>query len=200
MQKNKKDRGPAQKPRRRNRHSNSFRDQIIRYLHDEKGFSWPKAERGFRAVFDVIAAGLQRGEVVKLPGLGKIKSVLSTKPQQRYWKPLWNLRTGRMQYRVVPRQRRPRRIFLLPDRGLDFTPPPSPPSAADMEARQLAAQLLGKDVVSDSVMHFLQQHGVEIRPHQPDALLRRLRELTNRGQHFNNEKTLAWAVAQLFWL
>lgn len=47
MKKKNKPEDQEQGTGRRNRHSNSFRDQIIRYLHDEKGFSWPKAELGF---------------------------------------------------------------------------------------------------------------------------------------------------------
>src|SRR5436309_9862661 len=73
---NSKPEGQEQTTGRRNRHSKSFRDQIIRYLHDEKGLSWPKAERGFHAVFELIGEAVRAGEVVELPGIGITKSVV----------------------------------------------------------------------------------------------------------------------------
>jgi nucleoid DNA-binding protein len=203
MDKHNKQKGQEQGPGRRNRDSDSFRDQIIRYLHDEKGFSWPKAERGFRRVLDVIAENIRCGEVVELPGLGTIKSVLSTKPQPRYWKPLWNVHTGKAQYRVVPRQRRPRRITFKAHPWVDLTPPP-PPTPAEIETRQLAAELLGRPV-DDRIMAELQA-GVDIHAHRPGALygpgalLRRLRHLKNRGRRFEDATSMAWAVAELYWI
>jgi nucleoid DNA-binding protein len=190
-------------PIRRNRHSNSFRDRIIRHLHYEKGFSWPKAERGFRAVFDVIAQALRSGDVVELPGIGIVKSVRCKEPVQRRWKPLYNVHTRKSRYRVVPDQRRPRRIYFRPYRHLDFTPPPPPPQPPppqEIEARQLAAELLGTDAVADNVMNYLQQYGVDVHPHYPGALLKRLRELKKRGKQFQDVMIMAGEVAQLYWL
>jgi nucleoid DNA-binding protein len=186
---------------RRNRDSDSFRDQIIRYLHDEKGFSWPKAERGFRAVFERIGEAVRSGEVVELPGIGIIKSIVRRGPAKRWWKPLHNVHTRKKSYRVVPAFRRPRRIVFTPYRALDFTPPPSP---QEIEARQLAAELLGR-TVDDRIMAELQA-GVDIHAHRPGAphgrgaLLRRLRELKKRGRHFQDVTFMAGELAGLYWI
>src|SRR5438270_554132 len=123
---NSKPEGQEQTTGRRNRHSKSFRDQIIRYLHDEKGLSWPKAERGFHAVFELIGEAVRAGEVVELPGIGIIKSVVRRHISQRRWRPLHNVHTRKKSYRVVPAFRRPRRIVFTPYRVPDFTPPPPP--------------------------------------------------------------------------
>ena len=184
MKKDNQQEGQEQGPGRRNRHSNSFRDQIIRYLHDEKGFSWPKAEESFRRVWDVIGQAVRSGDVVELPGIGTLKSVVRPGLAQRRWRPLHNVATGKKPYRVVPDFRLPRQIRFTPHPELDFTPPPPPPMPAEMEAQQLAAELLGRPVDA-SVMERLQAKGVDLHPHKPGALLRRLRELKKRGQHFS---------------
>ena len=186
---------------RRNRHSDSFRDQIIRCLHDEKGFSWPKAEDGFRRVWEVMAEAIRSGDVVELPGMGTVKSVVRKGPAQRRWRLLHNVATGEQTYRVVPDFRLPRQIRFTPYPGLDFTPPPPPPSPAEMEAQELAAELLGC-AVDASVMERLQADGVDFRAHlpgavSPGALLRRLRELKKRGRQFQDVKSMDWAVTQL---
>ena len=184
-------------PGRENRKSDSFRDQIIRYLHEEKGISGRKAERGFRAVFDRIAETVRSGEPVELPGLGILKSVRRKGPAQRRWKPVHDIHTGKKRYLVVPDFRRPRQIIFKPFLWLeDFTPPPPPPSPEEMEARQLAAELLGRPVDA-SVMYCLQVEGVDPHPHQPGALLRRLQHLKKRGRGFQTFKLTDWAVAHL---
>jgi hypothetical protein len=78
------------------------------------------------------------------------------------------------------------------------------PSAAEVEARQLAAELLGRPV-DDGTMAELQA-GVDIHAHRPGALygpgalLRRLRHLKNRGRLFEDATSMAGALAELYWL
>jgi len=199
MQKNNEPEKQKQTPARRNRHSNSFRDRTIRHLHNEEGFSWPKAEGGFRAVFQLIAEVVKSGEPVELPGIGILKSILRKEPAQRRWKPLHNVRTGKKRYKVVPDFRRPRQIVFTPYTALDFTPPPPPPSPEEIEARELAAELLGGPV-DDCVMGYLQVAVVDIHPHQPGALLRRLQGIKQRGWQFQSVERLAGAVAELYWM
>jgi nucleoid DNA-binding protein len=201
MKKKNKPEDQEQGTGRRNRHSNSFRDQIIRYLHDEKGFSWPKAERGFRTVFWAIGQAVRSGDVVELPGMGTVKSVVRRGPAQRRWRLLHNVFTGKKTYRVVPDFRLLRKIVFTPYQALDFTPPPPPPSPAEIEAQELAAELLGR-AVDASVMERLQADGVDFRAHLPGAvlpgaLLRRLRHLKGRGRQFQDVRFMDWAVAQL---
>jgi nucleoid DNA-binding protein len=204
MQKNNEPEKQKQTPARRNRHSNSFRDRTIRHLHNEEGFSWPKAEGGFRAVFQLIAEVVKSGEPVELPGIGILKSILRKEPAQRRWKPLHNVRTGKKRYKVMPDFRRPRQIVFTPYTALDFTPPPPPPSPEEIEARELAAELLGGPVDAEVMDHL--QEGADIHahrpgaPHGPGTLLRRLRELKKRGLYFQDVTSMAWAVAELYWL
>ena len=185
---------------RRNRQSNSFRDQIIRYLHNEKGFSWPEAEKSFRAVWQVISRCIRRGEVVELPGLGIIQAMRrNSKGVSRCFRPHHNIHTGKSPYRILDSTKRKFRIVFTPHPGLDLTPPPSPPSPAELEARQLAAELLGQPV-NDGTMADLQRNGIEIHPHLSGALLRRLRELKHRGRTFENVALMVYALAELYWI
>jgi hypothetical protein len=99
-----------------------------------------------------------------------------------------------------PDFRRPRKIIFTPYRRLDFTPPPPPPTPEEIEARQLAAELL-ECPVDESMMQYLQQYGVDVRPHRPGALLRRLRELKKRGRWFEDVGQLAWEMERhLYWI
>jgi len=82
-----KDAAPPQEKKpstRRNRQSNSFRDQTIRALK-EKGLSGAKAERGFRGVRQVIVRAIGRGEVVELLGLGTIQAVGRKRTGETRW-------------------------------------------------------------------------------------------------------------------
>ena len=174
---------PKKKTQRKNRQSNSFRDRTIRCLK-EKGFSWPKAERGFRAVFEVMAGAIRRGDLVDLPGIGTIKSVLRNRRSnvKRYFCPLHNVHTGKSPYRLVHPSQHKRRIVFTPDLNLDLTPPPPPLTRAEIAARELATELLGRPV-NDWIMAELQK-GVDAHPHRSGALLLRLRELKHRGRTF----------------
>jgi nucleoid DNA-binding protein len=199
MQKNNEPEKQKPTPGRRNRHSNSFRDQILRYLHYERGLSWSKAVLVFRTVFDHIAKVVRSGEPVEMPGLGILKSIVRKEPAQRRWKPLHNVRTGKTSYRVVPDFRLPRQIRFKAHPWLDFTPPPPPPTPQEIQARQLAAELLGC-AVDDYDMDYLQQHGVDIHPHKPGALLRRLRGIKQRGWQFQSVERQAGAGAWFYWM
>ena len=131
--------------------------------------------------------------------MGTVKSVVRKGPAQRRYRPLHNVVTGEKPYRVVPDFRLPRQIHFTPYPELDFTPPPPPPSPAEMEAQELAAELLGCPVDA-SVMERLQAKGVDLHPHKPGALLRRLRELKKRGRQFQDVTRMAWAMAELYWI
>jgi len=88
-----------------------------------------------------------------------------------------------------------RRIVFKPDLTLDLTPPPSP---EELEARQLAAELLSQPV-NDWTTAYLQETINPRRP-RPGALLRRLRELKKRGLTFQNVTLLARALFDLHWI
>jgi len=80
----------------------------------------------------------------------------------------------------------------------------APASDAEVERRQLAAELLGRPV-DESIMVELQA-GADSnadRPgatHGPGSLLRRLRELKMKGLHFQDVTSMALAVAKHYWL
>jgi hypothetical protein len=71
-------------------------------------------------------------------------------------------------------------------------------SDAEIEARQLAAELLGR-AVDDSIMAELQA-GVNRHPHKPGALLRRLRTAKNWGRASPDVAVMATILAELYWI
>ena len=90
---------------------------------------------------------------------------------------------------------------FTPDLSLDLTPlppPPLPETSEQVEARQLASELLGKPA-DKSIMATLQQ-AVEVHPFKPGALLRRLREFKGRGWQFGGIDSLARQVTAHHWL
>jgi hypothetical protein len=76
---------------------------------------------------------------------------------------------------------------------------------AEVEARQLASELLGRPVDAGIMAEL--QAGVDYvhahhpgAPHGPDSLLCRLRGLKQRGRRFHHVTTMAWALAELYWI
>jgi DNA-binding IclR family transcriptional regulator len=60
-------------------------------------------------------------------------------------------------------------------------------------------ELLRGKAASAVVMKTL-QNAVDLRPHKPGALLRRLRETKARGYLFDDEDMLAGVVYDLYWI
>ena len=71
-------------------------------------------------------------------------------------------------------------------------------SDAEVEARQLAAELLGRPV-DDGIMAELQA-GVNRHPHQPGALLRRLRTAKKWGRASPDVAAMATILEELYWI
>jgi nucleoid DNA-binding protein len=189
---------------RRNRHSNSFRDRVLRHLHEEKGLSWPKAERGFQAVFQVIRRALYRGEAVELPGLGVLTVRIRKGQPYRIFRPMRNVHTGQTRYRIANMPGDQTVIKFRPNQRLDLMPPPAPPpplTAEELAARQVAAELLDRPVNTGD-MECLQA-AINRHPHKAGALLRRLQEAKKRSRSYQGRsvEALAFDLAErLYWI
>jgi len=155
-----------------------------------KGFSVRQSEKAVNAMFAAMQGALAGGESVEVPG-GTIRVSKHNKPQRRR-RLLTNVQTGEQKECTV--QYPARVIRFHPDTQLDLG------SAEEIEARQRASELL-RFPVDEAIMAQLQKEGVDIHPHQPGALLRRLRELKKRSDlPCNTVEELVKALQFLYWL
>jgi nucleoid DNA-binding protein len=91
------------------------KDQLIR-LVQSKGFGVRKSERAVKAVFDVMAEGLRRGEVVEIPG-GTL-SIAKNRRTRSEWKKLRKPDTTPF-YKLMTMDARQAVIRFKPDPDFD---------------------------------------------------------------------------------
>jgi hypothetical protein len=171
-----------------------------------KGFTARKAEKALKAVIDHMKLGLWWGEPVETP-LGTLKAkVRRGKP----WREnrhkfrnvnLGNVNRGMTDARPVDYPGRRRVVKFQPNPMLDLTPlpqPPAPETTEQIEARELASYLLGKEVDRQAVAAL--QRAAETKRCVLGSLVRRLKEFKDRGWHFDSFFKLEVHVADWHWV
>ena len=162
-----------------------------------KGFTAREAQDVVTAVFSLMKLALQSGDPVEIPG-GTIQAKARKGKPRRKNQRFRNVHNKKIAFKVV-RYRGARRVVKFrPDPNLDLEPLPLPETPEQVEAREIASQLLGKPA-NLAIMARLQQ-AVEVHPFKPGALLRRLREFKSRGRTFSNVELLAHQTSTWHWL
>ena len=165
-----------------------------------QGFTARKAQQALNAVLDLMKFAVWCGEPVEIPG-GHIQSkIRQGKPRGELQK-FRDVQNGELAVRLVRYPGRRRVVTFTADLALNLTPLPPrplPETSEQVEARQLASELLGK-AADKSIMATLQQ-AVEVHPFMPGALLRRLRDIKSRGWQVGDIYSLAQRVASHYWL
>jgi nucleoid DNA-binding protein len=167
------------------------------------GLSSRKATRAVNTVVDRIKFALWCGEPVEIPG-GTIQAkIRKGKPRQEKMHKFKNVQTRKAMYKAVKYPGRRRVVTFTPDKTLDLTPPPLPPppeTSEQIEARQLATELLALKEPADTATMTTLQQAAEFHSNKPGALLRRLREFKTRGWQFHDVYSLATRVTAHYWL
>jgi nucleoid DNA-binding protein len=180
-------------------HSTKGKSGLIRELI-AKGLSVRRAEEAVNTVFDCMAGAAGRGEAVEIPG-GTIQAKIMNGKPRRARPRFRDVHTGKISFKVVNYPGRRRVVKFRPDVSLDLTPlpvPPPPPTPEEIRCRQLAMELLAQ-AVDDQIMAKLQQ-GAHFPTPKPGALLRRLKEVQNRGWRISSTEDLTTAIAKLYWM
>jgi nucleoid DNA-binding protein len=182
-------------------HSTKGKSGLIRELI-AKGLSVRKAEQAVNSVFDCMTHAAWRGESVEIPG-GTIQAKIMNGEPRRLSQRFQDVRTRKIAVKVVTYPGRRRVVKFRPDESLDLTPlplpvPPATPTPEQIECRRLATELLAK-AVDDQVMTQLQE-GADHPSPKPGALLRRLREVQNRGWRIRSTEELTKNLAKLYWM
>jgi nucleoid DNA-binding protein len=165
-----------------------------------KGLNVRQAEKAVNAVFEVMTRAVKRGEMVEIPG-GTIQAKIMNGEPRRASQRFRDVRTGEIAVKVINYRGRRRVVKFRPDESLALTPlpaPPPPPTLEQVECRQLATELLAK-AVDDQIMAKLQK-GADFPSSKPGALLRRLREVRNRGWRITSTEDLTACLATLHWV
>jgi len=164
------------------------------------GLSVRQAEKAVNAVFDCMTRAVRRGETVEIPG-GTIQAKIMNGEPRRTSQRFRDVRTGEIAVKVINYRGRRRVVKFRPDESLDLTPlqaPPPPPTLEQVECRQLATELLAKSV-DDQIMAQLQE-SADFPSAKPGALLRRLKEVENRGWRISSTEDLTAYLAKLYWV
>ena len=177
-------------------HSTKGKSGLIRELI-AKGLSVRKAEQAVNAVFDCVTRAVWRGEAVEIPG-GTIKTQIMNGTPRRASQRFQDVRTRKIAVQEVHYPGRRRVVKFRPDESLDLTPLPATPTPEQIECRRLAMELLAK-VVDDQIMTQLQK-GADFPSPKPGALLRRLKEVQNRGWPNRSTEKLSANLAKLYWV
>jgi hypothetical protein len=184
-----------------------------------KGFTARKATKAVNAVVDLMKFALWCGEPVEIPGGTIQANMWQGKPRGELHK-FVNVQTGKVGYKMVKYPGRHSVIKFTPDESLDFTPPPvlpppvmpaqievlapilppPPEPPEEIEARQLAGELLGLKQPSDRALMVSLQRAAEVHRYKPGSLLRRLREFKARGWQFGSVHSLAERLTEYYWL
>jgi nucleoid DNA-binding protein len=170
-----------------------------------QGFTARKAQKAVNAVVDLMTFALWCGEPVEIPG-GTIQSKIRKGRPRTEFQKFRNMekdkgKQKKIAFRIVRYPGRRRAVKFTPDPKLDLTPlpPPAVPETAEqVEARQLASELLGRPA-GKSIVTALQA-AVAIHAFRPGALLRRLRDFRDRGWRFTDLEELAREVSKCYWL
>ena len=177
-------------------HSTKGKSGLIRELI-AKGLSVRQAEKAVNAVFEVMTRAVKRGETVEIPG-GTIQAKIMNGEPRRASQRFRDVRTREIAVKVINYRGRRRVVKFRPDESLDLTPLPPPPTLEQVECRQLATELLAK-AVNDQIMAQLLQ-GADSPSSKPGALLRRLKEVRNRGWRISSTEDLTACLAKLYWV
>jgi hypothetical protein len=165
-----------------------------------QGFTARTSQKAVTAVINHMQLGLWWGELVEIPG-GTIQAMVRKGKPRRRVQRFRDIQNGKVAYRIVIYPGRRRVVKFTPDLTLDLTPlppPPLPETSEQVEARQLASEMLGK--AADKPIMATLQRAVELHPFTPGALLRRLREFKGRGWQFCGIDSLARQVTAHYWL
>ena len=177
-------------------HSTKGKSGLIRELM-AKGLSVRRAEKAVNAVFEVMTRGVERGETVEIPG-GTIQAKIMNGQPRRAKQRFRNVRTGEIYSKVVTYPGRRRVVKFRPDESLDLTPLPAPPTAEEIECRQLATELIGRPA-DDAVMESLKR-AAALHPQKPGNLLARLRDRHQRGLRYSDASGLTADIEKVYWL
>jgi nucleoid DNA-binding protein len=180
-------------------HSTKGKSGLIRELI-AKGLSVRQAEKAVNAVFEVMTRAVKRGETVEIPG-GTMQAKIMNGEPRRASQRFRNVRTTEIDSRIVTYPGRRRVVKFRPDESLDLTSlsaPPPPPTPEQIECRRLATELLAK-AVDDQIMAQLLE-GADSPSSKPGALLRRLKEVQNRGWQIRSTEDLTACLAKLYWV
>jgi nucleoid DNA-binding protein len=165
------------------------------------GLTARKAEAVLNAVLDRMKFAIWCGEPVEIPG-GTIQAKIRQGKQRKVVQTFRHIQTKQIVHRIVRYPGWRMVLKFSPDFGLELTPLPRPllpDTPEQVEVRQLASELLCKP--ADMAIIAMLQEAVELHPHQPGALLRRLRDIKSRGWSFENDVyLLAQQVAAHYWL
>ena len=176
--------------------SNKGKSKLIRELM-AKGISVRKAEKGVNAVFDCMARAVRRGESVEIPG-GRIQVKMRKGQPRRKWQRFVNVQTRQIMSRIVDFRGQRLVVKFSPDLNLNLSPLPQPLTPDEIEALQLASELLGK--AADLATMKKLKDTVAARPNKPGALVRRLRDLKSRGLRYRDVAELVHDIGALYWL
>jgi hypothetical protein len=166
-----------------------------------KGFTARKAEEAVNAVFNSWRFALRCGEPVEIPGGTIISKIRAGRPRTKSQR-FTNVNTRKIDFKIIRYPGRHKVVKFIPDLALDLTPPAPPPipeTPEQVEARQLASELLARP--ADKAVMATLQKAAELLLCRPGSLLRRLREYKDRGWLFpNNLYELECRLAAWFWL
>jgi nucleoid DNA-binding protein len=167
-----------------------------------KGFTSRKATKAVNAVFDRMKFALQCGDEVPIPG-GTVQAQIRNGKPRRKFQRFQNVNTGKRAYKLIKYPGRHRVVKFTPDESLDLTPlpvPPPPETPEQIEARQLATELLALKRPADNALMAKLQQAFEVHPTYHGSVLLRLREIKARGWQSLDVHSLAAHVAALYWL
>jgi nucleoid DNA-binding protein len=172
---------------------------LVKMLIKEHGFSKRKSEKAVNAVFDIMARGLRRGEIVELP-IGSIQTARPpVKREKRKFQKFKNIRTREIFQKWVTYPDKIIRFKVNPRliiKGPFAPPPPSPEMIKkDQELEQLLSQLGLPDVNDLNVKPLLGAAEGNL-----DWMLSRLRNLVQEERQFSNFSVLCASVRQLYWI
>ena len=158
-----------------------------------KGLTARKARQFVNAIVASWTHALWCGEVVEIPG-GTIQSKIRQGTERWMVKRFRNVNTGKPMKRdaIYPGWRMV--VKFKPDRHLTFPLSPPKETAEELEARQIASELMGSPVSREMLAEL--QTALEKRSHRrPGALLTRLKVIRSRGLHTPNVESLIFYLA-----
>ena len=166
----------------------------------EKGIAARKAKKAVNAVFQVMADGLRRGELVEIPG-GVLRTVVKNLKRRSSSRMIHNVNKNRKEYRIIeyPGGRR-RVIQFLRDRSIDLEPPvpapppPPPPTEEELRIAERLKLVLDCDYDAAQVLPAIRQAFEPISGYRQSSLAGNLRHFHDRGFRFPSVEALAHAL------
>ena len=179
--------------------STAGKSALIKMLMKEHGVSKRKSEKAVNAVFDLMARGLRRGEVVELP-IGSIYTAMSSaKKKKQKLQEFRNIQTGKISFSLV---RYPNKIIRFRANPAlikigPFSPPPLSPEMNQKgdELEQLLSRLGFPDLAGLDLVPLLGAADGNL-----DRLLARLRILIHEERMFSEFSVLCDTVHQMHWV